>query len=150
MNPQHNSRSAKTATLVCVTDQESCATHIRAGRVLADLTGTDLVVVHVSPAPSTEDAQTLEYLYSVARQNGAAMQVLYAEQPTKALIRFIKRSKVSNLITGQPESSDSLPSALWRKFTHITFFTVDDLGNLSAIFAPRRQARSLPRQTAAR
>lgn len=150
MNPQQNSRPENAATLVCVTDQQSCATHIRAGRILADLTGTELIVVHVSPPYPGENAEELEYLYGVARQNGAAMQVLFDENPTKALIRFIKRSKIKSLITGRPQSADSLPSALWNKFTHITFFTADDLGNLEAVFAPRRQARALPQKSAAR
>lgn len=135
-NPKH-------ATIVCITDQYGCDIHINAGRALADLTDTELVVVHIASPADAESADTIEYLYGVARQNNAVMQVLYGDNPGKALIKFIKHSKVRNVITGLPEGSDAVPVQLWNKFTHIAFYTVDISGNLSAIQAPKRKAKAL-------
>ena len=131
------------ATIVCVTDQYSCDTHIHAGRALADLTDTDLIVVHVASPADVGDAATIEYLYGVARQNGALMQMLYDDNPGKTLIKYVKRSKVRSIVTGQPEGSDAVPMQLWNKFTHIAFFVADGTGNLSAVRAPRRRAQAL-------
>lgn len=139
-------KSKRYSTVVCVTGQYSCDEHIKKGRILADLTDTDLVVVHIASAAL--DGAPLDYLYGVASQNGAVMNVIYDDKASKALIRFIKNGKIRNIITGVPTSAESIAVKLWETFTHITFFTVDSAGNMSSISSPRRAAMAMPKSAA--
>ena len=130
-------------TVVCVTDQRRCDRIIRAGRALADISQTELLVVNVVRPDSQQDTDSMEYLFSVSKQNGAEMALLYSDDVAKALIRYIKENKVANLLTGIPNEGDSVTTKIWKRFTHINFFVVEQDGSLREVANPARQAQAL-------
>ena len=130
-------------TVVCVTDQRRCDRIIRAGRALADISGTGLLVVNVVRPDSQQDTDSMEYLFSVSKQNNAQMALLYSDDVAKALIRYIKENKVANLLTGIPNEGDSVTTKIWKRFTHVTFFVVEQDGSLREVVNPARQAQEL-------
>ena len=130
-------------TVVCVTDQRRCDRIIRAGRALADISQTELLVVNVVRPDSQQDTDSMEYLFSVSKQNGAEMALLYSDDVAKALIRYIKENKVANLLTGIPNEGDSVTTIIWKRFTHINFFVVEQDGSLREVANPARQAQEI-------
>ncbi len=121
-------------TIVCVTNQFSCERLIRAGRVIANISGTELLVVHVThPTFAGTDGEAMQHLFDVSKENGADMSILYYDDPAKALIRFLKQNRAVNVVTGMPQARNSVLQALWNKFTHISFFTVDSEGGFSSL-----------------
>ena len=130
-------------TVVCVTDQRRCDRIIRAGRALADISQTDLLVVNVVRPDSQQDTESMEYLFNVSKQNGAEMALLYSDDVAKALIRYIKENKVANLLTGIPNEGDSVTTKIWKRFTHVTFFVVEQDGSLREVVNPARQAQEI-------
>lgn len=132
---------ARPKTVVCVTDQCCCDRIIRAGRQLADISDTELSVINIASPTRAQDPQSIEYLFSVSRQNGAEMNVLYEANVARAIIRYIKENKVAYLLTGIPGEGDTIVSRIWSKFTHVTFFVVETNGELREIFHPARAAR---------
>lgn len=130
-------------TVVCVTDQRQCDRIIRAGRALADISNTELLVVNVVRPDSIQDTDSMEYLFGVSKQNRAEMVLLYSDDVSKAIIRFVKGNKVSNLLTGIPSEKNSITAKIWKRFTHISFFIVENDGTLSEVINPARRAQEL-------
>lgn len=125
------SEEEKHSTVVCVTNQYQCERLIRAGRILADLTGTNLTVINVSkPDLSENDSRALDYLYHVSKDNDAVMVIYYSGDPYRVLGNYIKSSKASNVVTGQPQQEDSVLPGLWRKFSNTNFFVAEEDGSL--------------------
>ena len=125
----------KRHTVVCVTNQFHCERLIRAGRLIAELSKTSLLVINVSsPDLSENDAKALEYLFQVSKENGAQMTVLYSDEPMRQLTKFIKENKAVNVVTGMAAQQNSPLPDLWRKFTSAHFFTV----TVTALFQNRK------------
>ena len=119
-------------TVVCLTNQFHCERLIRAGRLIAELSKTSLLVINdSSPDLSENDAKALEYLFQVSKENGAEMTVLYSDEPMRQLTKFIKESKAVNVVTGMDAQQNSPLTDLWRKFTSAHFFTVMEDGSFS-------------------
>lgn len=133
----------KTKTLVCVTDQKQCDRIIYSGRLLADITSTDLVVITVAKPDIPQDPQSMEYLFSVAQKNNAEMSVLFSNDVARAIIKFIKENKITNVLTGIPSTTDSITPKLWKKFTHISFFVVEKDGSLQEVKKPANAAKEM-------
>lgn len=133
----------RTKTLVCVTDQRNCDRIIKAGRQIAQLTDSDLAVLSVALPNRAQDPQSIEYLFSVSKENDAEMAILFGNDVAKTIIQYIKSNKVSYLLTGVPQQGDSVTARLWSKFTHITFFVVEGDGSLREVCQPARMAAQL-------
>jgi hypothetical protein len=71
------------------------------------------------------------------------MVLLFSDDIAKAIIRYIKDNKIDYVLTGVPREGDSVVSAIWEKFTHITFFVVEQDGSLREISRPVHEARRL-------
>ena len=111
-------------TIVCVTNQLSCERLIRAGKLIADLSKTGLLVINVSSSDlSEQDAKALEYLFTVSKDNGAEMTVLYGDEPMLKLTQLIKENRAGQRKSPLPE--------LWRQFQNTQFFTVTEDGSYS-------------------
>lgn len=122
------------ATVVCVTNQHQCERLIKAGSLVADLSKTSLLVVHVSQmGDSLKDANALEHLFQVSKDFNAPMTVLYDKDVAACLARFFKESKAVNVVTGQAEKNHSPLPALWRKFERVQFFSVEQDGTLDVV-----------------
>lgn len=120
-------------TLVCVTDQFSCERIIQAGRTIADISHTQLVVLSVADSTHPQNPEALQFLYDVSRQNGANMTVLYSDNFAKTLIGYIKGERVVNLLTGMPGAPDSPLYRIWDKFSRIRFFAVTPEGAVRSV-----------------
>ncbi len=130
-------------TVVCITDQRGCDRIIRAGRALADMTRTQLAVINVVRPDRCYDSESIEYLFSVSKENDAEMVLLYSDDIAKAIIRYIKDNRVSNVLTGIPAKGDPVTGKIWSKFSHINFFVVEKDGSLSQVGNSVRAAREL-------
>jgi len=126
----------RSKTVVCVTDQLQCGRLIRAGRAVADLTDTDLAVINVATPARENDPAAMEYLFRMTAEHGGEMAVLYSALVAKTIIRYIKENHVSYVVTGVPQPNDSVIADIWKKFTHITFFTVHENGELCEVTRP--------------
>ncbi len=115
----------KPKTLVCVTDQMSCDKLIKAGRILADFSGTELTVVNVALDGAPQDPRSMEHLFKETSAHGGEMIVLYHSDASKAIIKYLKSNKVANVLSGTPTSENSMIFKLWNRFTHINYYTVD-------------------------
>lgn len=124
---------ARRKTLVCVTDQFSCERIIQAGRTIADITHTELVVLSVADSAHPQNPKALQFLYDVSRKNGANMTVLYSDNFTKTLISYIKSEWVVNLLTGMPGSEDSPLYRVWDRFKNIRSFAVTPEGSIRPV-----------------
>ena len=120
-------------TVVCVTDQLRCDRIIRSGRTVANMTDTDLVVINVCTPLRRNDPEAMEYLYRVSAEFGAEMNVLFAADFSKAIVSYIKENRVRCVLTGVPQEHDNFITRMWRTFTHITFFMVEQNGEFSEV-----------------
>ena len=125
--------SACGKTLVLVTNQFQCERIIRAGKRIANITGTQLMVFSVQNPDYDPTPQAMEYLFRVSKEYDAVMNVLYSQSPEKALVEYIKDEKPDNILTGMPQKKGSVLHKLWKKFPHITFFTVDEKGSFQEV-----------------
>ena len=125
---ERNSEDRK-STVVCVTDQFQCERIICAGRSIANLSDTSLLVVSVSPMEVTErSGQALEHLFHISQENDAEMSVFYSDKVLKTLTTFIKKKHAVNVVTGMPQQENSILSKMWEKLGGVSFFTVDENG----------------------
>ncbi len=91
--------------LVCVTKQTSCERLIRAGAQFAAEQGGELSVVHVAAAgtnflESESEGEALEYLFGIAKEYGADMTVLRADDVLRALVRHARDKRATHIILG--------------------------------------------------
>ncbi len=117
-------------TLAFVTNQYSCDRIIRAARTVADETGTDLVVVGVLDSEYTLDPEVVDYLFSLSKKNKAVMRLLFSEDKTGVMTEAIAQYESANIVTGMPNSNDSVLYKIWKMFPAKQFFTVDISGEL--------------------
>ena len=117
-------------TLVCVTNQFQCERIIKAGRVMANLTQTKLDIISVGSTEYPQNPEALEFLYKTSSANNGTMTIEYSDIPLKAITKYIKENKISNVLTGVPTTENSIIYKLWNKFTHINFFTVEQDGEI--------------------
>ena len=113
------------STVVCVTDQRRCERLIKAGRVIADISKTNLTVISVmNPQRINKDTDALEYLFGVSKQNNAVMSIQYSTDPLARITDFIRENKAVNVVTGMREGQNSILPNLWKRFENTSFFTV--------------------------
>ncbi|MCI8623258.1 MAG: hypothetical protein HFG26_06285 [Provencibacterium sp.] len=120
-------------TVVLVTNQFQCERLIHAGKTLADVTGTELCILSVQSSRYPPNPLALEHLFNISKQNGGDMNVTYGEDPAHQIIHFIKHHKTLHVVSGIPQDENSMLYTVWKKFTHIRFFTVDGQGVTSEI-----------------
>ena len=95
--------------LVCVTVQKECGRLIRFGREIATREGLPLHVLHVCSAKTTmlgnpDAAEALDYLFSLAHQADAEMEILYDPQPAEAIARYARQHRALWVVTGVDQS----------------------------------------------
>lgn len=93
-------------TLVCVTGQRDCDRLIRAGRKIADETGTSLQVLCVQPTSAGYETscEELEYLRQTARDAQAEMTVYFNDDAALIAVGFVKQIGAVHIVTGMPEA----------------------------------------------
>lgn len=101
-------------TMVCVTVQRTCERLIREGAAIAGEAG--LSVVHVARNGEKllgggNDAEALDYLYRVAREYGAEMDMLRSNDIITSLTGLIKKSGIECVVLGAAGTGSSLDLA---------------------------------------
>lgn len=90
--------------MVCVTVQKNCERLIREGASLCGDEG--LSVVHVvkkggNVLGADSDGEAMDYLYKIARDYGAEMDVLRAGDITGTLVKFARQNEMRYLVIGE-------------------------------------------------
>lgn len=120
-------------TVVLVTNQFQCERIIKAGKVLSDISKTELCVLSVQSNEYPQNPDAINHLFDVSTKSGAVMNVMYSENVEKTIIQYIKENKPQNIISGMPRTDNSVLNKLWARFTAVTFFTVDEAGTLTEV-----------------
>ncbi len=90
-------------TMVCVTVQKTCERLILEGAKLSgDL---ELSVVHVAKSGAKllgggTEAEALEYLYRIAREYGADLEVVRADDVVDTIVELAKQKNIEYLVLG--------------------------------------------------
>jgi K+-sensing histidine kinase KdpD len=121
-------------TLVCVTDQFRCEKLIKAGRLLADKTRTNLYIFNVSsPIGKKADFSALEHLFNVSKENKAVMNIFYGKDVLEVLKKLVGEYNAVNVVTGCPESEDSILASFWEAFPDLDFYMLEASGKLKKV-----------------
>lgn len=115
-------------TVVLVTDQFHCQRLIVAGKELAQRSGTPLEVINIANPKLPQNPEAIEFLFQISKENDATMMVHYSDEPAKFLSALIRERMPAQVVSGMPQSTDSLLQKLWTRFLLITFYTVDNSG----------------------
>lgn len=131
MNEALSSANRKTAVLA--TNQFQCERLIKAGRTVAGITHTDLVVLSVQSNEYDPNPEAMQHLFNISSENNAVMNVLYSEDTFKTIVDYLKHNNISNVITGIPQADHSVLHRIWKKFKRIKFFMVDEEGKMEEV-----------------
>lgn len=126
------------SVLVLVTDQMSCERLIHAGRHLADQESMALEVINVARLGTVPNPEAMECLYQVSRENSATMTVQYCEDPEKTLVAKLKDQNPAIVVTGMPGRGSTLLQRLWTRFAYLSFYTVNQDGEVQSVTALER------------
>ena len=74
------------STAVLVTNQFQCERLIQAGRSVADISKTELIVLNVQSNEYPANPDAIQYLFNISSQNEATMNVMYAEDIFKTIV----------------------------------------------------------------
>lgn len=124
----HRAEMMQPLTIVLVTDQFQCQRLIVAGRELANRNGTSLEVINIANPNTAQNPEAVEFLFQISKENDAVMMVHYSNEPAKFLSALIKERQPACVVSGMPQSSNSLLHKLWTRFRMIAFYTVDERG----------------------
>lgn len=95
----------KECVLVCVTVQKECERLIMAGKRLADSGQLPLRVLHVatpgeSPLSNPDTQEALNCLYSLSRETGAEMTILYNPDVRQAIVDYAHQVHAVCVVVG--------------------------------------------------
>lgn len=122
-------------TVVFVTNQYSCDRMIYSGRVIADETSTELVVVGIMDAEYALDPKVVDYLFVLSKKNQATMRLIFSEDKIKVMSEMVAQYESQYIVTGMPSSNQSVLYDLWKEHGGKQFYTVDSTGELVEVAA---------------
>ena len=98
--------------MACVTLQNTCDRLIHEAALQRQTPDDQLYVLQVakngqSIMGGTDDAASLEYLYSASQKVGADMTVLHSDNVISAISSFIKEHSISVAVLGTPGPGDN-------------------------------------------
>lgn len=131
-------------TAVLVTDQFQCERLIHGGRVVADITSTELCVLNIQNNAFPANPEAIQYLFNASAQDKATMQLLYSDNAFKTISQYIKENKVCCVVSGMPGSADSILHKIWNKFPRVHFFTVNGEGKMEEVI--HRKTHGVPQE----
>ncbi len=120
------------STIVCVTDQVNCERIIRRGREIADKTGTNLYVINVDNG-NARDLDAIEHLFRVSKENGAVMNIFYNNKVLDTIMNCIREFSAVNVISGIPQTVDSILNQLWEALPLIDYYMIGLTGDITLI-----------------
>ncbi len=115
--------------VVCVQNPGNCSRLIQAGKKVAEITGSQLQILHVEPQTEEKDPMTLEALYQVAKDADAELTVFFSDNPVVTAALYIENSGADQVITGMPDMEHTSFVDLLRQFVpQVTISMVSDQG----------------------
>ncbi|MDR2933215.1 MAG: hypothetical protein LBV27_08930 [Oscillospiraceae bacterium] len=117
-------------TITFVTNQYSCDRIIYAAREIADETKTELIVVEILDSEYELNPPAVDYLFKASKRNKATMRMLFCEDKMKSMMEVISQYDCKHVVTGMPDSNQSILYRLWKEFPEKGFFTVDSNGQI--------------------
>lgn len=108
-----HSRGMQERILVCITPRANAGRMIERGRLIRDRFHGELFVVYVGqPDIGSDDQIALERNLALARDAGAKINLLHAEDPVPAIINFAREHGITQIFIGH-----SLDERWWARFT---------------------------------
>ena len=101
--------------MVCVTQQKTCERLIKKGAAMQLGVKGNLYVIHVAKEGTTlnlgnsknGNGSALEYLFNISKGVGADLTVLWANDITDAIEKFVKDKSIGYIILGEPPDNES-------------------------------------------
>lgn len=128
-----NDRALAWGTAVLVTDQFRCERLIHCGKVVADITGSDLYVINLQNSEIPSNPAAIQHLFNVTAHHGGVMQLLYSDHAYRTISDYIKENKICCVVSGMPGSANSLLHEIWNNFPRVHFFTVNENGKMEEV-----------------
>lgn len=96
----------KENTMICVTQQKTCARLIKTGVQIQEKQGGDIFVVHVAPIGwnilgNSKEGEALDYLFDISKEVGAHMTVLRSSEVVKTIIDFCEKHAIRTIVLGE-------------------------------------------------
>jgi len=117
-------------TLVFVTNQFSCDRIIYAASIVAEKTKTELHIVEILDSEYDLNPQAIDYLFMQAKKVNATMRLISAPDKLDLMKKTIFPPDVHHIVTGMPNSHQSVLYDLWKQFSGKAFYVVDATGEL--------------------
>lgn len=91
--------------IVCATAQPECRRLIQIGKAMAEAQGKTLEILNIQPLMRNDLqwVEQLDYLYEIAREEGAQLSVYYNDFPVIVAAAHISRCHATDIITGFPD-----------------------------------------------
>jgi len=128
-------------TMTFVTNQYSCDRIIYAAREIADNNETELVVVEILNSEYELNPQAIDYLFKASKRNKATMRMLFTDDKIHSMIEVISQYDCKYIITGMPDSNQSILYDIWKMFPEKEFFVIDPNGNTVEVAGAQMPAK---------
>ncbi len=126
-------RNIKPSILVCVTNQYSCGRLIEAGARIAKDYSMELKVFCALKREQANNSyiNEIEYLFSIARKEGAEMSVYYRDDAINAVTTFIYSNKIEHIVVGEVDDikESEFISSIFEKFDNLPVSIVSKQGD---------------------
>ena len=126
--------------VVFVTNQFSCDRLIFAAQAVAERSGTKLDIVQILDNEYELDPKAIDYLFGLAKQANATMRLVSAQDKVSLMKSVVGAPDVDFIVTGMPNSHQSILYDLWKEYPAKNFHVVDETGELTEVashkFAP--------------
>ena len=120
-------------TIALVTGQQNSEQIIGAARGIADRDDTELSVVGVLDQEYILDAETVNYLFELAKKSGAVLRMVFAHQKAAAMRAILQEQEVKTVLTGLPGGNSTIIYSLWQMFPCIDFMVVGNQGDMVTV-----------------
>lgn len=125
-------------TIAFVTNQIKSDRIIIAAKEIADLNNSQLIVAEIQNFEYKLDPAAVDHLFELSKKSNATMRMLFAEDKLKCIYDIINEYDSKYIVTGMPQSSDSVLYKIWNQFPHKKFFTVEPDGTVNEVAAKSR------------
>ncbi len=136
--------SRKKKVMVCVTQQRSCERLLARGSQLTNHKHDELFMVHIVKEnwryfSQMKESDAMEYLYDIAKNYDASVNVLKAKDIELALRTFAQKHEVDVIVMGESQESNEQQNMIHRiqlnldKKIQFMVVSLDDLDYSEAI-----------------
>ena len=122
-----------TKTVVFVTNQFRCDRLIHAAYTVAQDAKNELHVVQILDSEYDLDPEAIDHLFKQAKKVSAIMRLISAQDKLALMHKIIDEQDVQCVVTGMPNSHQSVLYDLWKEFPEKSFHVVDETGEITQV-----------------